>query len=121
MARQITMATGAPTRPPTAPSPPLGPANPPPTTTTRLPLLGPGSDWHSARVSLNDSGVSQPLASTRTRRAHGSTPPKPDRPMVRKARNRSRAVGGLDSESEGVVSIIADIRHLLAKQTNRAN
>ena len=57
-------------------------------------MFGPGSDWHSDRVSVKSSSVIQPLRSTSIRRANGSTPPNPDNPTPRKARNMARASGG---------------------------
>src|SRR5881628_1813728 len=41
-------------------------------------MLGPGSNWHRLRTSVNSSGLSQRRSSTSIRRANGITPPNPD-------------------------------------------
>ena len=61
-----------------APPPlPAEPRNREPKITEKLTMLGPGSNCENENASLNCSAVSHLRSSTSTRRAHGSTPPKP--------------------------------------------
>ena len=71
-------------RPPTAASEPRAPQNLEPTHTAILITLGPGMIWHTPRIALNSSELNSLSFSTRPRRAQGSTPPKPDKPILLK-------------------------------------
>src|SRR5436190_4073302 len=85
---------GGPIRPAKAAHPPAKPPKREPNTKDRLTMLGPGRTWQSANVSLNSSAVIQRCWSTILRRAHPSTPPKPDSDIFAKARNSSMRLGG---------------------------
>src|SRR5580693_2941768 len=87
------MITGAPTRPSEAATEPRQPQARAPTTIDMLTMFGPGSVWHSDRVSVKSSGVSQALRSTKVRLANGKVPPNPERAMVKKVTNRVQGVG----------------------------
>jgi hypothetical protein len=52
--------------------------------TERFTTFGPGSTWQRPISSANSRSSSQRRSSTSTRRAHGSTPPKPSKPILRK-------------------------------------
>src|SRR5258708_18382071 len=92
------MATAAAIKPTPAAKPPLRPAKREPTTTDRLTMLGPGRVWHRARVSLKALSVSHARLSTSIRRANGNTPPKPESPTERKARNSAHGSGATDAD-----------------------
>src|SRR5215831_10678193 len=101
----MTMISGGPSKPASATAAPAGPPKREPNTTEKLITFGPGRNCERAKVSLNSSVVIQRFCSTRTRRAQGSTPPKPETDIATKARNSSdsegrKAAGGAAAESD---------------------
>src|SRR5581483_9235255 len=60
-----------------------------------------GRNCDSENASLNSSAVIQRLRSTIIRRAHGSTPPKPETDIVENAIRSSMRLGGLTGASSG--------------------
>jgi hypothetical protein len=72
------VATGAAISPAKAARAPIAPRNRWPTAMDRLTTLGPGRNWHRARVEAKSSGSIQPRWSTRMRRAQGKAPPNAD-------------------------------------------
>src|SRR2546430_3809811 len=92
MPSAITSRHGQPRNPVTAAAAPAQPAQRYPTITVTLRTLGPGRSWPSAKRSTNSCSVSQRRRSTSTRRAQNTMPPKPDRVIWEKVRNRAHAV-----------------------------
>src|SRR5207244_7950564 len=92
MPSAITSRHGQPRNPVTAAAAPAQPAQRYPTITVTLRTLGPGRSWPSAKRSTNSCSVSQRRRSTSTRRAQNTMPPKPDKVILEKVRNRAHAV-----------------------------
>src|SRR5690348_18497869 len=71
--------------------------------TETLTMFGPGRNCESESTSRNSPSVSQRRSSTIMRRANGMTPPKPERPTLRKPKNSvprvRRRTGGAAAES----------------------
>src|SRR5215813_13813661 len=82
---------GQPRNPVTAAAAPAQPAQRYPIITVTLRTLGPGRSCPSAKRSTNSCSVSQCWRSTSTRRAQNTMPPKPDRVIWEKVRNRAHA------------------------------
>src|SRR6266446_3305421 len=116
MPSAITSRHGQPRNPVTAAAAPAQPAQRYPTITVTLRTLGPGRSWPSAKRSTNSCSVSQHWRSTSTRRAQNTMPPKPDRVILEKVRNRAHAVtwgrcaAGRASESGGVDMLFPSLR-----------
>src|SRR3954462_8377526 len=95
------MITGGPNSPQKAAPAPAAPRPRAPNTPDRLTMFGPGRNRQSANVSLNSSAVIHRCWSTRLRRAHTNTPPKPARDSVAKATNSAIRLGVAGVGSSG--------------------
>src|SRR5262249_30175770 len=114
---------GQPRNPVTAAAAPAQPAQRYPTITVTLRTLGPGRSCPSAKRSTNSCSVSQCWRSTSTRRAQNTMPPKPDRVIWEKVRNRVHAVtwgpcaAGTPLDSGDVDIMFLSLRSILGQQS----
>src|SRR3989442_938054 len=113
---------GQPRNPVTAAAAPAQPAQRYPTITVTLRTLGPGRSCPSAKRSTNSCSVSQCRRSTSTRRAQNTMPPKPDRVIWEKVRNRAHAVtrgpcaAGTSLDSGDVDIMFPPLRYIPGQQ-----
>src|ERR1700758_4691295 len=100
-----TIITGGPSSPAKDATAPGTPCARDPNRIEKFTTLGPGRNWHSASASLNSLALIQARCSTMTRRAHGSTPPKPESDTLENATNSSKTLGGNeDTDVNGAAS-----------------